>query len=490
MESVEYRGHWWIPGEIENRVGGVLSFDPETGADLELFEAFESSPHSDPAYEYFTRLYGVSRDGGFLTLIDCYRMNFGSSRSQSGQVSRSTYDLRYVIDGTHVPENENVSFTELKVSFPGLKEWSQHIPLTNTTHSPGGKYELELKNPDDGLDAEVMEYRLKLYTGFSPTSSRADTPSISSETFFRLYPKHPSITLSRLRGYVSSLRDLLTLATNHVLEPTYIQAKTPNSGHSDVDIYYADTAFGQSESPGILNYNFKLPDIPNGFSDLIERWFELRNEVASTINVFLGTRYGSDGYRQDTFLSLTQAVESYHRRRYNDVYMNSDEFDNNVYSDIMDFIRGDLEDVYDTPSMFKGSSLSTSQLQRLKSMSDAYSISNDLGNVLDSAVEYANEYSLRKRFKELVNNEYDHILTDLPHSAKGKIHSIVETRNHFTHQIRNQKKDPAVAEGGDLARLSWSVEQLLEVALLSDLGVPESQIQENLEKRYSTYRVL
>lgn len=489
METVEYDGHWWIPGQYGDRVGGVLSYEPQSGATLKLFEAFESNLHQDAEHNYHSRLYDTSKDGDFLTLVNCLRDGFSSTHSQKGQVSSSTYTTRYIIEGTYVPSNQNVSFTELKVSFPGIEEWSQHFPESDTDHTPSGAFELESENPDP-LEAEVMEYSLNIYTSFTPSLSRADTPSIASDTYFRLYPKHKSITLRRLREYVSSLRDLLTLATNHIMVPDYVQAKTPNSGHSDVNIYYTDSAFGESIKPGITNQNFKLPDIPDGFEGLIENWFELKNEVESTIDVFLGTRYGSGVYQQDTFLSLTQAVESYHRRRYNDEYMNSHTFDSDVYPDIMEFIRGDLDSVYNNPSMFNGSPLSNSQIQRLKSAKDAHSIPRDLGNVLDSAVKYANEYSLRKRFKELVNNEYDHILSDLPHSAEGKIHSIVETRNHITHRIKDKDKDPAVAEGADLTRLSWSVEQLLEVALLSEIGVPESQIRATLENRYNQYRVL
>lgn len=489
MQNVEYKGHWWTPGNKRDRVGGVLSFDPKRGADLELFESFDSSLDKNPEHKYHDRIYGVSREGDFLTLVNCYRSDFGGTESSSGHISRSSYQPRYVLDGIHVPANNNIRFTQLKMSYPGLKEWSKHIPLSNAGHPSSRKFKLELENPDP-LEAEVMEYILNLYTSFNPTQHRSDTPSISSETYFRLYPKHPSITLPRLRKYVSSLRDLLTLATNHVVEPKYVQAKTPSSGGSDVDIYYVDTAFGQSENPRILGQNFKLPEIPNGFSGLIEKWFELRNDIASTINVFLGTRYGSDAYQQDTFLSLTQAVESYHRRRFDDEYMNPQIYNRYVYPDIMEFIRGDLENVYNRPSMFNGSQLNTSQLKRLRSIEDGYTLPKDFGNVLDSSVEYANEYSLRQRFKELVNNEYIDILTELPHSAVGEIHSIIETRNHFIHQIKDQQKNSAVAEGADLTRLSWSVEQLLEVVLLSELDVPKKQIEDTLNKRYNNRRVL
>lgn len=488
MQNVEYKGHWWVPGKQEDRVGGVLNYEPTAGAKLELFEAFETGFQETPEHDHHSRLYGVSKDGDFITLVDCHRAGFGSRHTESGRTSYSSYQIRYILDGVQVPRNQNISFTEFKVSFPGITEWSKHAPISDTGHPPSGGFELELENPDP-LEANVMKYSLKLLTSFSPTLSRADTPSISSETYFRLSPTHPTITLPRLRGFVSSLRDLLTIATNHTMEPNYIEAKTPNTGLSDIDLYYADTSFGQSGAPGITNINFRLPDIPDGFEGLISRWFELRGEVESTIGVFLGTRYSSGIYQQDTFLSLTQAVESFHRRRFDDEYMDPQEYDTDLYPDIMAFIRGDLADVYDSSEMFAGGTLTPSQLSHLKSMREAYDFPNDLSNVLDSAVEYANEYSLRKRFKDLVNDEYNDILSDLPHSAVDKIHPIVETRNHFTHQIKEQEKNPVVAEGADLTRLSWSVEQLLEVALLSEIGVPESQIRQTLQNRYEQYRI-
>ncbi|QKY21353.1 hypothetical protein B4589_013585 [Halolamina sp. CBA1230] len=488
MEKLEYEGHWWLPGEHEDRVGGVLRFEPTEGAELELFEAFETGFMQDDRHDSHSRLYGVSKEGDFLTLVNSTRTGFGSTHGQNGEISHSSYHVQYIIEGEQIPKNNNISFTKFWVSFPGIKEWSQRYPISDTDYPPSGGFELELSNPDV-LEADLMEYSLKLLSSYSPTHSRADTPKISSKTYFGLEPKYPSITLPRLRTYVSSLQDLLSIATNHTMEPTYIEARTPNSEFSKVNIYYSDTTFSQSGTPRITNINFRLPDIPDGFEGLVSRWFELRNEVKSTIDVFLGTRYSSKVYQQDIFLSLTQAVESYHRRRYDDEYMDSQDYESNVYPDIMEFVRGDLEEVYNDPAMFDGSPLSSAQLNRLKSMRDAYGFPNDLGNVLDSAVQYANEYSLRKRFKDLVNDEYHHILSDLPHSSVGKIHPIVETRNHFTHQIKDQEKSSAVAEGAELARLSWSVEQLLEVALLSELGVPESQIEQTLQDRYKQYRI-
>jgi len=491
MERVEYEGHWWPPGERENRVGGVLSYEPDSGATLNLFESFETDGlHTrDREHETHNRLYGFSKEGDAITLVDSHRGGFSSSQTVAGRVSHSIYEPRYILDGFHIPKNKNVSFTKLTTSFPGIEEWSEFIPSSDVDGVPGGTVEIEVENPDP-IAAKTVEYTLKLSSSFELSRSRGETPAVPNETRFHLYPKHPTITLSRLRGYVYSLRGLLTIAMNHPIEPRYIQARTPDSGFTDIDIYYGNPSFGQSGSPGITNLNFRRTDISDGFSGLIERWFDLRQDAKSAIDLFLGTQFSPNMYRENIFLSLTQAIESYHRRRYQDEYMNSQKYESDVHPDIMDFIRGDLTNVYDNPSMFQGSSLSQSQIQHLKTMSDAHNIPNDLSNVLDSAIKYANEYSLRKRFKELVNNEFNNILSDLPHSAVGQIHSIVETRNHHTHQLKGQQKDPAVAEGSDLTRLTWSLEQLLEVAFLSEIGVSDSQIRNTLQDRYKQYRVL
>ena len=36
-EGFEYQGHWWAPEEPDEKLPGILRFDPEEGATLSLF---------------------------------------------------------------------------------------------------------------------------------------------------------------------------------------------------------------------------------------------------------------------------------------------------------------------------------------------------------------------------------------------------------------------------------------------------------------------
>jgi hypothetical protein len=122
----------------------------------------------------------------------------------------------------------------------------------------------------------------------------------------------------------------------------------------------------------------------------------------------------------------------------------------------------------------------------LETLDDTYAIPNDFKNKLSSGTfKYANRYSLRKRLREVVR-EHEDILEDLPHNITDRQHSVIETRNHLTH--RDDNPDPAVAEGQDLVRLTWGLQQLIETCLLADLGIPENHIESRLQNRYRDHR--
>jgi len=49
FEEFSFTGHWWLPGDEENRRAGTLTFKPEAGVELELLDAPEAP---DRAYVF------------------------------------------------------------------------------------------------------------------------------------------------------------------------------------------------------------------------------------------------------------------------------------------------------------------------------------------------------------------------------------------------------------------------------------------------------
>jgi hypothetical protein len=104
-DNLEVRGQWWLPGRVDRKVPGILSFSPEDGADLSLFCSLRSICEEGERTEKegtvrlsitqsaversgsYPRLHG---DGGGTpyTLQDCLRVR-SSKTIVSGQGSET-----------------------------------------------------------------------------------------------------------------------------------------------------------------------------------------------------------------------------------------------------------------------------------------------------------------------------------------------------------------------------------------------------------------
>ena len=97
-DGFEYQGYWWLPGEDGDKVPGILKFDPDNGATLNLLGSLEG-------VEGVTELLGpeiiVGREshGKFITLQHC-RQTLGNFTIGSG-FSTSSFAVNTVFVGEH-----------------------------------------------------------------------------------------------------------------------------------------------------------------------------------------------------------------------------------------------------------------------------------------------------------------------------------------------------------------------------------------------------
>jgi hypothetical protein len=154
-------------------------------------------------------------------------------------------------------------------------------------------------------------------------------------------------------------------------------------------------------------------------------------------------------YLQNQLLSLTQAIETYHRREIGGQYLSDDEFEE-FYDELCEVIPDQFDESFQD------------HLQK-------------------GTFRYANEYSLRKRLSQLVS-EQENILDELPMDIEASVNEIVNTRNYLTHY--DEGISPR-ADTDELHPLILRLRAILETVLLSNLGIPEDQIVERLKQRYS-----
>lgn len=308
--------------------------------------------------------------------------------------------------------------------------------------------------------------------------------SVTGTMQFRIEPRRPTVPLAEYLDHIKILRDFVAFAVDRPVNPQSVSGFLGDDREkTTIDIMYSFQEIHDiPESLHPHSMLFQLSDIEGRFDDVLQNWYSMNEGLESVVNLYFGTQYSTGLYADNTFLMLMQAFESYHREKYGGTYEPAEKYEK-IVSDLQSFISGDLRGVYTDSASFEGAT--PPDVSALKNLNEQYDINSDLINKLTGGVlEHANEYSLRKRLREVVA-EHEFLLSDLPYNIVDKQHKIIETRNHITHQT--QDPDPIVATGSDLVELNWGLEQFLAVCLLTELGIPEDHIRERLKHKYSQY---
>jgi ApeA N-terminal domain 1 len=156
-------------------------------------------------------------------------------------------------------------------------------------------------------------------------------------------------------------------------------------------------------------------------------------------------------------VNLAQCIETYHRRRYGGKYQPDEEYRNDLYRRFIDAIPQDLNGAF-------RQSLRTGKLW------------------------YANEYSLRKRLREISDRLASLSISFLnTKEVREKfIEKVCDTRNYLTHYDSDLQANAAT--GVDLFELKEQLKLLLEISLLEELGFSLDKIKHLIENNQGIKR--
>ncbi len=147
---------------------------------------------------------------------------------------------------------------------------------------------------------------------------------------------------------------------------------------------------------------FALSDILKDAPSLIRQWLTQEEKLRPVYNLLLSTVQAPDQYVQSTFLSLTQALESFHRIVYGGKYASEDDY-NNVKDALERAIPADTSD--------------------------------HLKKKLMTMLHYGNQFSQRERLRGLFDVLGIALTEKLLGTEKQShfISKVVDIRNHLTH---------------------------------------------------------
>jgi len=447
IEEFEYKGVWWLPDEPKKKISGTLRFSPSEGAVLDLIGSLKDIQDTTKTLEPEIIL-GISSDGKNITLYKCFETK--SSFSVPGFQTSSFY-ASLVFIGAHFQKSEDIKFKRISVHYLHLDEWVNisGFDIKQLWKEKEVIIKHKLPEPFQADISDNFKVSIDFWATWPSHSFVQKEATIKQKTVIKIETSgdKPFEDYTKIMYHI---QNFLTLGIMESVYPLAIEGITEVNKkmikdkvhYLPVEIFYRLPDIPKAPKtllPFVMLFTFK--DISDRFESFLRNWFKDADLLEPVYDLYFGTFYNPRMYLEHQFLSLIQAIESFHQRIYGGEYV-SDEDYNKVYDTLVDAIPN--------------------------------GIGGDLKERLKEYLKYGNEFSLRKRLKEIFD-KYQEILDGFTVDKNAFIIKVVDTRNYQTHHDADLKEH--AARGEDLYRLIQKLKMLLETCLLTELGFSSGEIK-------------
>lgn len=444
IEGFEYKGQWWLPNEPEKAISGTLRYTHRDGAVLDLIGSFASIGEMREMLGPLVIL-GTSSNGKDISLHDCFQIQVQTSYPG---LTTSSYFADMTFVGAHLQEAEDVSFRSMNVRFSHFDEWV-NVSGFKIEHTEEEDVVIRYRRPDDIRFAVGDDYTIAIIiTAKFPILPFQNRASIEQQTIARIEATHET-SLEEYRRVIQHLQDFLCLAVREPVCVLNMEGETEANKMNDiayyppVGIFYPSPYISEAReallrSDMLLTYQ----DIRGDLEVMLENWFEKADVLKPICGLYFGMLGNPHLYLEHQFLSLVQAAEAFHERIYGGRYLPDSEYEALVYTSLVNAIPD---------------------------------VNQDLRESLTNRLRYGNEYSLRTRLNELLN-ECGEIVPQLLGNRKGFVNKVVNTRNYLTHY--DQQLYKRSASGTDLLALTKKLRILLEVCLVTQTGLDSNKARD------------
>lgn len=452
IEEFEYKGIWWLLDKPKEQVSGTLRFTPDEGAILDLIGSFKDIKNMNKILKPEIIL-GVSSNGKKITLYKCFETK--SSFTFPGFFQTSSFFANLVFIGAHFQKSEDIKFKSISVHYLHLDEWVNisGFDIKFDIKSLWKEKEMIIKYKlPEPFQADISD-GFKILINFRATGPSLlfvqKEATIKQKTEIKIETSEDK-SFEDYRKIIYHIQNFLSLGIMESVHPLAIAGLTEvnkeiieNKAHYlPVEVFYRLSDIPKRHKPLLPDdMLFTFKDISNRFESFLRNWFEKMDLLEPVYNLYFGTLYNPRMYLEHRFLSLIQAIESFHQRTSGGKYL-SDE---------------DYKVVYDA--------LVTAIPERVR---------GDLKDRLKDYLKYGNEFSLRKRLKEIFD-KYQEILDRFIKDKNSFIEKVVKTRHYQTHHDKELKE--CAANGEDLYRLTQKLKMCLEICLLTELGFNSEEIK-------------
>lgn len=458
-EDIVYKGEWFLPDNLDNKIKGILTFKPnENYSLLELFGFFYEFENTDN----IDFILGTTFDGIEITLHKCYIRNLSGVPENAEQRLRminfggqqsSSYAVEFVIEGAHIKNYDELSFNEILSEIFNLDEWLGVHGFSNIDidFEKDGSLNLNLiYSEPKPIEFKINDnlcgaFRFKVTK--SAKSQFKKEYLVKQTTYLALFSK-TSLSLADCIHYLFNFQNFLVISLYTQINTSNIELicdkvfDNVRSGESEyiqikkrVKLYYSQRKHITNKTRKThFEMLFTYDDIKESFPLIMNKWFEKYEELNPCFNLIFYHFFASEKIIDVFFLNLAQAAESFH------LLLN---------------IKNKLSRIL-PPAEFEA------MQKRIKN-----SLNDD--ELYDWVkMQLNNKLNLDMRLRELVEQYSIPSVSNLIGDTEVFIRQVKNTRNYLTHFDPKGKKNALY--GADLVQLYIKLQRFLIGAILIEVG--------------------
>lgn len=344
MEKKIYSGIWWISDEPKIKKSGELICDEDgelylkiNGSFLEekctdvmqrIIQSF-SELSGDCPHEEYILINGTTISGEEITLYQC--QSHGNSMINADFLSQ-VFKVEFAFIGKEIKAIEELLFNKIEIQYSHLEEWVDVKSCANLYESDmAGKrqctfsYEI-LEAKAENIISEGDSIKITFDKSAIFNLGNINVAQFPLLEYKAIVPKNIETLFSEV---IRPIQNLLTFATDLPNDICFIKVYSSISEEEKPIKVMRNFVVEKIPSQGKhsrVDCLFYLKDIKEKFGDVLTKWFAISVELQTECSLFLAIKSFNEMHLRHQFLNIVQTLESYHRLKINNCYLEKDEF--------------------------------------------------------------------------------------------------------------------------------------------------------------------
>ena len=449
--SLSATGTWKVENSNQQYYGDLYLNKDEGGIILYI-----RIPNNGPPMSFLELPYniafinGSTINGAKITLIDCVRIK---TLSRIGTEELFGYKANYLLDGVNFETEEDIKFSKMKLSIPGIIQWGDFSNYVRPELDQGNALiGLNITEPIEiyACNEYTLSYSLNFdYPGFDLMQEKItlqQTPYLIIEAE-SLQPLEWFVNIARQMKRLIEIAMGSPLGFDTMITESpeiYYKLDDDNKHVRPIEIIHAfkeNNRKNDADGPRLRpDFLFNLNELRNAnFS----KWQETSSIMEPIIELYIDSLYNQKLSTSHHFLNMVQALETYHSRK--------------VCNSLVEFKQ---------------------RVEKLLSIRPESFRKSDRDFLLNGSFKYI---TLRSRLADLLLADFEFYFytDDINHINFPKV--IADTRNYYTHY--DKKLEEKALKGDDLINGFHILRNILEYYLLKEFGFNIDFIHERIRER-------